>query len=118
LANTASELLDLFGETHLFQIRTVSHREQQSGNVSCDLRASLSSHERIVLLKLIAQKNDSRYHAKISYKTNGLTELELLQFFSPRYAPACILTVNRRLLPANSRHSHEQLNGTDSTTLD
>ena len=37
---------------------------------------------------------------------------------SLRYATPCILTVNRRLLPARSGHSHEPLSGTDSTILD
>ncbi len=34
-----------------------------------------------------------------------LTELDLLQFLSPKYAAACILTVNERLLSAISGHS-------------
>ncbi len=35
---------------------------------------------------------------------DGLAKLDLLQFLPPKYAPACILTVNRRLLSAISRH--------------
>ncbi len=35
---------------------------------------------------------------------NGLTEVDLLQFVSLRYAEACILTVNERLLTAISGH--------------
>ncbi len=66
---------------------------------------ALSGQKRIILAKFKRQKDNSRYHTKIGDNLNRLPELDLLQFLSLRYAPACILTVNRRLLSARSRHS-------------
>ena len=48
------------------------------------------------------QQQDSANNAKIGKYRDGLTEVDLLQLSSPGYAPACILTVNRRLLSAEA----------------
>jgi len=37
-------------------------------------------------------------HVTVGKYPDGLAEVDLLQFFLPRYAPACILTVNQRPL--------------------
>jgi len=64
------------------------------------VKARVGRHQIIVLSELIGEQQDSTDHAKIRKDRDGLTEIELLQFCSPRYAPACILTVNERLLSA------------------
>jgi len=56
----------------------------------------------IVLSKFETEKHDARYHTKVREYSDGLADVDLLQFFTPRYATDRILTVNERLLPAEA----------------